>query len=279
MKNQQSDIVIRIEHLALNVANPLLAADWYVKNLSLVEVFREHNNTVIYVADADKNFALKIHHYEHAGLRLADLNLDAAHIAFEGTNIEARAEKMVAAGAQKIGPTNTNAVGDTFIDLVDPFGFKHQLLNRVSPFFTKPTRSNLRFEHLGLNVPEQKDFALWYIECVGLEVSWSKDLKGPNKSSNYRVPYVGDRSKNMSFELYAKDFAATPSFANLDRRESYIGFATNHPNAVAQKMINCGGTLLSETNNAAGDLIIELKDPWGFQVQLIRRQKSILDWQ
>jgi hypothetical protein len=106
-------------------------------------------------------------------------------------------------------------------------------------------------------------------------VSWSKDMKGPNKSSNYGVPYVGDRSKHMSFELYAKDFSAHHSFADLDSRESYIGFATNHPTEVAQKMINGGATLVSETTTHEGDIIIRMKDPWGFSVQLIRRQRLL----
>jgi uncharacterized glyoxalase superfamily protein PhnB len=97
----------------------------------------ERNDTVIYVADADRNFAIKIHYDQHSGIKLPSLNIDAAHIAFEGNDIIALADKMVAAGAKILRQTNTNAVGDTFIDLVDPFGFKHQLLNRVTPFFLK----------------------------------------------------------------------------------------------------------------------------------------------
>jgi hypothetical protein len=40
MNNQPPDNAIRIEHLAINVANPQRAADWYVKNLSLIVTIR-----------------------------------------------------------------------------------------------------------------------------------------------------------------------------------------------------------------------------------------------
>jgi|SRR5208283_502167 len=267
---------IRFEHLGLNCVDQIVTADWYMKYMGLVELWQKDNRRVIYIGDSDGNFALELYAKE-AKDKLSNLNTDAFHIAFEGNNIEALAKKMIEGGAVQIGKTITNAIGDVVIDIADPWGNKLQLVHRKEPFFTKPVKSSLRFEHIGLNVENQMITALWYCEFMGLSIPFSKDPTGPNKSSNYRAPYVGDPSGHMSLELYSKPKAAVGNYGALDTTVSHLAFAVNDAAAVAAKMVKGGATqLAAPISNSVGDVVIDLRDPWGINIQLVQRKAPFL---
>jgi predicted enzyme related to lactoylglutathione lyase len=267
---------IRFEHLGLNCVNQIETADWYMKYMGLVELWQKDNRRVIYIGDADGNFSLELYTKE-AKDKLSNLNTDAFHIAFEGNDIEALSKKMIEGGSIQIGKTSVSAIGDVVIDIADPWGNKLQLIHRKEPFFTKPVKSSLRFEHIGLNVENQMVTALWYSEFMGLVIPFSKDPTGPNKSSNYRAPYVGDPSGHMSLELYSKPKTAVGNYGALDTTASHLAFAVNDAATVAAKMVKGGATQLATPNvNTVGDVVIDLRDPWGVNIQLVQRKAPFL---
>jgi len=207
-----------------------------------------------------------------------DIHIDAFHMAFEGhKTIEAVADKMLANKGVQEGALYRNLVGDYVMNVRDPNGFTSQLIHRVNPFFAKPVKSTIRFEHFAYNTPDQKITALWMVEFMDLNIPWSKDIDTTkNNYRNYRVPYVGDAARSMSLELFGKK-EVDMTFAKVSHQECHIAFTTNDPEKLAKRMVYGGSKIVTparkETN---GDVIIGLVDPSNFPIRLIKRAKPIL---
>lgn len=268
---------LTLEHVRLNVADAAAAARWYVENADL-EILPGAPTGVVYVADKDRNFMFEFS--EVAGLKTnyADIPVDGFHLAFEGhRTIEAVAEKMLAHGARPEGVIYRNQIGDYVLNVRDPNGLTVQLLHRVHPFYAKPVKSNLRFEHFAYNTPDQKLAALWYVEFMGLAIPWSKDIAVTNNNfRNYRVPYVGDQGRNMSLELFGKPDVER-SFARMNHEVCHLAFTTDHPEKWAQQMVYGGARQVGPPRTeAGGDVVVDLFDPANFPIRLIKRSRPVL---
>lgn len=267
---------LRFEHLRINVADKQATANWYVENVGL-EIIPTKNSEFVYVGDKDRNFMLELSSYPDIRNSYADISIDAFHMAFEGhKTISKVAEKMLAAGAVQEGVLYQNKIGDYVMNVRDLNGFTSQLIHRVNPFFSEPVKSTIRFEHFAYNVPDQKIASLWLVEFMNLQIPWSKDIDTTqNNFRNYRVPYVGDAGNNMSLEVFGKPIEN--SLLNQPHNVIHIAFTTSQPEKMAERMVYGGakmvGTPRREIN---GDFIIDLYDPVGVPIRLIKRKKQIL---
>lgn len=268
---------VQFEHLRVNVADKEATAKWYVENVGL-EIIPTKNKSVVYVADKDHNFMFEFSSIPGLRTNFHDIHIDGFHCAFEGhKTIEAVGERMLKNGATKLGEIYRNLVGDYVLNFKDINGLNAQLLHRVDPFYPKPVKSSIRFEHFAFNTPNQMLSALWYVEFMDLTVPWSKDIDKTNRMyRNYRVPYVGDVGQRMSFELFGKPDVEC-SLYNLPHEVIHIGFSTDEPEKLAKQMIFGGARQVGEKRiEANGDVVIDLYDPRGAPIRLIKRQKSVL---
>ena len=269
--------LIKFEHLRINVADKEATAKWYVENVGL-EIIPSDNKDVVYVADKDHNFMIEFSSIPKLKNTYFDIHIDAFHLAFEGhKTIEAVAKTMLANKGKQEGALYQNLIGDYVINIRDPNGFNTQLLHRVTPFYAKPVKSTIRFEHFAFNTPEQKTTALWLVEFMGLTIPWSKDIDTTNNNyRNYRVPYVGDAARSMSLELFGKkDIDKT--FAKMSHQECHIAFSTNDPDKLSERMVYGGAKIIGGVQKCPnGDIIIDLVDPSNFPIRLIKRKKQIL---
>ena len=267
---------IAFEHLRINVANKDATANWYVENVGL-EIIPSSNKDLIYIADKDHNFMIELSSIPNIRNSYTDINIDAFHLAFEGKkNIEQVAEKILANKGVKEGELYRNKIGDYVMNVRDPNGFTFQLIYRVNPFFSKPVKSSIRFEHFAFNTIDQKIAALWYVEFMDLCIPWSKDIDTTNNNfRNYRVPYVGDHGKNMSIELFAKEIES--SLSNQPHDVIHIAFTTDQPEELAKKMIYGGAVKIGQTRtDSNGDIIIDMYDPLKVPIRIIKRSKPVL---
>ncbi len=268
---------VKFEHLRINVADKEATAKWYVENVGL-EIIPSKNKEVVYVADKDQNFMIELSSIPNIRNTYFDIHIDAFHMAFEGQKtIEAVAEKMLANGGTQEGKLYRNLIGDFVNNVRDPNGFTSQLIHRVNPFFAKPVKSTIRFEHFAYNTPEQKITALWMVEFMDLNIPWSKDIDTTkNNYRNYRVPYVGDAARSMSLELFGKK-EVDMTFAKVSHKECHIAFLTNDPEKLAKRMVYGGSKIVGDVQKCAnGDIIVDLVDPSNFPIRLIKRKKPIL---
>jgi len=125
-----SSAAVRFEHVAINVDSPKKVADWYVKYVGLRIV--SESKKMIFVGDPEGNFMFELYNKPAAKGKYSDLNHAAGHVAFATDDAESLAKKMVAGGAKLLKQFN-NPVGDTVINMMDPWGNNLQVIHRVKP--------------------------------------------------------------------------------------------------------------------------------------------------
>jgi len=274
-QNLKSDLgSVQLEHIRINVPDKEATAQWYVENAGL-EIMPSYDNRYVYVADRDHNFMLELSSIAKIKNSYNDIDVEGFHIAFEGhKSIHVVAEKLLASGAIQQGKLYTNEIGDYVINVKDLNGFNVQLIHRVNPFYLKPVKSTLRFEHFAFNTPEQKTAALWYAEFLGLVIPWSKDIDKTNLCRNYRVPYVGDVWGKMSIELFSTKVEC--SLSNQPHEVVHIAFLTEEPEKLAERLVYGGAITVNRNVEANGDVIIDLYDPNKIPIRLIKRTSAVL---
>ncbi len=126
---------VRLEHVGLNVADPIKAAQWYVANLGM-KVLREAPapaNTR-FLGDAAGNMMLEIYHNPPEAVpNYAAMDPLLLHVAFMVEDVEAMRSKLLAAGATAVGEVTTTPAGDKLAMLRDPWGLAIQFVHRADP--------------------------------------------------------------------------------------------------------------------------------------------------
>ena len=126
---------MKIEHLALNVPDPLNMARWYVEHLGLTVKRRMVESPYAhFLADDSGTVMLEIYgNTEAAALDFPAMQPPALHLAFLSSDLAADVRRLTAAGATIVADVHTLSTGDTFAMLRDPWGLPIQLVKRLSP--------------------------------------------------------------------------------------------------------------------------------------------------
>ncbi|MEI7700813.1 MAG: VOC family protein [Planctomycetia bacterium] len=128
-------ITMKIEHLALNVPDPLNMARWYVAHLGM-KVKRRGMETpfVHFLADDSGTIMLELYGNPDApALDFPATQPPALHLAFLSRDLVADVRRLTAAGATIVADVHTLPTGDTFAMLRDPWGLPVQLVRRKAP--------------------------------------------------------------------------------------------------------------------------------------------------
>lgn len=125
---------MRIEHIALNVADPVALSAWYVQHLGMKVV---RNLTAApfthFLADTGGRTLLEV--YKQT-VPVPDYGSDdplVLHIAFSTDDVNAAREKLLAAGATPAGDVTRTPAGDVMTFVRDPWGIVIQLVSRAVP--------------------------------------------------------------------------------------------------------------------------------------------------
>jgi catechol 2,3-dioxygenase-like lactoylglutathione lyase family enzyme len=126
---------MNIEHIAFNIPEPVMAAQWYAENLDLQIVRASTESPFIhFLADSAGRGVLEFYHDPRGAVPdYQALNPFTLHIAFMVDDIEATRARLVAAGATAEGETLTTPSGDQLAFVRDPWGVTLQLAKRVKP--------------------------------------------------------------------------------------------------------------------------------------------------
>ncbi len=132
---------MRIEHVALNVPDPVAMAEWYVEHLGM-KVARESGPPVFgrFLADSSGSVLVEIYRNEKAPVPdYAAMDPLVLHLAFKAGDIRAERDRLVAAGAVVVTdvpeqPTpGEEKLEDEVVMLRDPWGVPLQLVRRAEP--------------------------------------------------------------------------------------------------------------------------------------------------
>ena len=124
---------MKIEHLALNVPDPLAMARWYVEYLGLT-VKRRFLEAPWAHFLADDSGTVMVELYGNTKAPMLDFPSvapAALHLAFVSGNIEADIQRLTQAGATLVGGPDATVNGDVLAMLRDPWGVCVQLVKRA----------------------------------------------------------------------------------------------------------------------------------------------------
>lgn len=131
---------IRLEHVALNVQDPVKMAEWYCKNLQM-KVVKKGPAPVNahFICDAGANMMLEIYHNPPDAVPdYASMDPLLFHVAFMVDDVKGVREKLIAAGATPVGEVSTTPAGDEIAILRDPWGVAIQFVKRAEPMLPNP---------------------------------------------------------------------------------------------------------------------------------------------
>src|SRR4051794_15896330 len=126
---------MNIEHIALNVADPVRMAAWYVEHLQL-RVLRKLDQAPFTHFVVDRSGRVVLELYGHAKAAIPDYaSMDplTLHIAFSAAEVAQERQRLLAAGATPAGDIATTDTGDVMTFVRDPWGVTIQLVKRVKP--------------------------------------------------------------------------------------------------------------------------------------------------
>ena len=130
---------IRLEHVALNVADPVKMAQWYVENLGM-KIMREGPAPVNarFLADADGNMMLEVYRNPPEAVpNYASMDPLILHVAFHVDDVDDVRSKLLAAGASATDEVTVTPAGDRITMLRDPWGLAIQFLHRANPMLAQ----------------------------------------------------------------------------------------------------------------------------------------------
>jgi glyoxylase I family protein len=137
---------VRLEHVALNVADPIKMAKWYADNLGM-KVMREGPPPINmrFIADSGGNMMLELYRNPPESVpNYAAMDPLLLHVAFMVDDVDAVRQKLIAAGATSAGEVTTTEAGDKLAMLRDPWGLAIQVLHRANPMLPPAHASSLK---------------------------------------------------------------------------------------------------------------------------------------
>ena len=126
---------MKIEHVALNVPEPVQAAQWYAANLGMEIIKSSDQDPFIhFLADGTRQGVIEMYNNSQAPIPdYASMSPFLLHIAFSVDDIETKHAALLAAGGTAHGQIETNEVGDRLAIVRDPWGVCIQLVQRKQP--------------------------------------------------------------------------------------------------------------------------------------------------
>ena len=125
---------MKLEHVAINVAEPQAMAEWYEKHLGLRTVKQASEEPYMtFMADSSGRVMIEIYHNSSAQVPdYHSMNPLMLHFAFVSETPGDDKARLIAAGASQVSDEQMPD-GSRIIMLRDPWGVPLQLCKRASP--------------------------------------------------------------------------------------------------------------------------------------------------
>jgi glyoxylase I family protein len=124
-----------IEHIALNVPDPVRMAAWYVQHLDL-RILRKQEQAPFthFLADRAGRVVLELYCQAKAVMpNYAAFDPLSLHIAFTADDVAQERQRLLDAGATLAGEIVTTETGDVMTFVRDPWHVTIQLVKRLKP--------------------------------------------------------------------------------------------------------------------------------------------------
>lgn len=126
----------------------------------------------------------------------------------------------------------------------------------------------MKIEHFAFQVPDPVAFAAWYGEHLGM-----KTLRAT--AAPTFTHFLESSDGAVLLEIYRNENAPIPDYPRQNPLVVHLAFASGDPEADMAGLIKAGATRQAgPTTTATGDVLIMMRDPWGFPIQLCKRAAS-----
>ena len=129
----------------------------------------------------------------------------------------------------------------------------------------------MKIEHFAIIVKDPPAVARWYVDNLGMRVVRAG---GPPTFTTF----IADEGNQVMVEIYNNASVPVPDYATLDPLIVHMAFvATGDMKEQVARLLAAGAVLYSDISTTpAGDQLVMLRDPWGFAIQIARRQKPMI---
>lgn len=128
----------------------------------------------------------------------------------------------------------------------------------------------MRIEHFAFQASEPAAFARWHGENLGMKIARSG-------GAPTHTHFLADSEGGVLVEVYRNESAPLPDYATQDPLVVHLAFVSADPEKDATRLAAAGASIVSgPATTAAGDVLVMLRDPWGFPFQLCRRVEPML---
>lgn len=128
----------------------------------------------------------------------------------------------------------------------------------------------MRIEHFAINVSDPLGMGRWYVRHLGFTV----------KRRTVDPPYIhflADDSGQVMIEIYGNEAADVANFEAMHPLSLHLALVSQDVDKDVERLVAAGARLHGEiATSAAGDRMAMVKDPWGFTLQLVQRQKPMV---
>jgi glyoxylase I family protein len=128
-------MIMNIEHVALNVGDPVAMAGWYGTHLGM-RVLRRLDAAPFthFLADESGRVVLELYHHTKAAVPdYRALDPLVLHVAFTADDVATERRRLLDAGATPAGDVITTPAGAVMTFVRDPWGVTVQLVKRQRP--------------------------------------------------------------------------------------------------------------------------------------------------
>ena len=127
----------------------------------------------------------------------------------------------------------------------------------------------MQFEHFGINVPDAKAMAQWYVKNCNMKIV--RAIPQPSQTH-----FLADEKGKVCMEIYTNPNAAIVDYPSQHPLCFHFAFEAANPAAMKDKLVAAGATVFEELNLEDGSCIIMFRDPWEVPFQLCKRAKPMI---
>lgn len=129
----------------------------------------------------------------------------------------------------------------------------------------------MKIEHFAFNTADPTALAQWYVAHLGLRIA--REIGPPNHET-----FLVDDNDETVIEVYNRQADDKAPFGDLDPFAFHIAFNIDDMEAEIERLVTAGGTAVGDiATTPGGDKLAFVRDPWGNSIQLVQRQKPLID--
>jgi glyoxylase I family protein len=130
-----------------------------------------------------------------------------------------------------------------------------------------PRYPDYTFAHTGLNTDAPKEAAEWYVDNLSMKIA---------RSIPPKVYFLSDPTGRVILEIYRNDMADNLPFSQIQPLTLHFAFLVSDVPGETDRLLSSGCKVMDDYKRTpAGDEMVILRDPFGLNIQLIRRQNPM----